>query len=91
MEQLIEPASATSEMICRQDQTTSDKIAQKLGAVFAYLDDMLANRSPRQSEIWETNAGKRWDTADLFFLISAFERGLSIEEVGGFLRRPAIR
>jgi hypothetical protein len=47
---------------------------------------MLANR---QSEIWETNAGKHWDTADLFFLISAVERGLSIEEVAGFLRRPA--
>jgi hypothetical protein len=61
----------------------------KAGAVFAYPDDMLANRSFRQSEIWETNAGKRWDTADLFFLVSAFERGLSIEEVGGFLRRPA--
>jgi hypothetical protein len=25
----------------------------------------------------------------LFFLISAVERGLSIEEVAGFLRRPA--
>jgi hypothetical protein len=47
---------------------------------------MLTNR---QSKIWETNAGKHWDTADLFFLISAVERGLSIEEVAGFLRRPA--
>jgi hypothetical protein len=49
---------------------------------------MLANQPRRQSEIWETNAGKHWDTADLFFLISAVERGLSIEEVAGFLRRP---
>jgi hypothetical protein len=37
----------------------------------------------------ETNAGKRWDPADLFFLISAVDRGLSIEEVAGFLQRPA--
>jgi hypothetical protein len=44
---------------------------------------------PRQSENWETNAGKRWDPADLFFLISAVNRGLSIEEVAGFLQRPA--
>jgi hypothetical protein len=59
------------------------------GAVFAYLDGMLASRPPRESENWETNAGKRWDPADLFFLISAVDRGLSIEEVAGFLQRPA--
>ena len=50
---------------------------------------MLANRSRRLNENWKTNAGKPWDSADLFFLISAVERGLSIEEVAGFLRRPA--
>ena len=55
----------------------------------AYLIAMLANRSHRQHETWKINAGKPWDTADLFFLISAVERGLSIEEVAGFLRRPA--
>jgi hypothetical protein len=75
--------------VCRQDQATSDKIVQKQGAVLAYLDCMLANRSPRQSENWETNAGNRWDPADLLFLISAVDRGLSIEEVAGFLQRPA--
>jgi hypothetical protein len=59
------------------------------GAVFAYLDGMLASRPPRESENWETKAGKRWDPADMFFLISAVDRGLSIEEVAGFLQRPA--
>jgi hypothetical protein len=49
---------------------------------------MIANRSRRQNEAWKTNAGEPWDTADLFFLICAVERGLSIEEVAGFLRRP---
>jgi hypothetical protein len=50
---------------------------------------MLANRSRCLNEICETNVGTPWDSADLFFLISAVERGLSIEEVAGFLRRPA--
>jgi hypothetical protein len=59
------------------------------GAVVAYLYGMLASRPPRRNENWETNAGKRWDPADLFFLISAIDRGLSIEEVAGFLQRPA--
>jgi hypothetical protein len=76
-------------VVCRQDHTTSDKIVQTQGTVFAHLDGMLATRPPRQSENWETNAGKRWDTADLFFLISAVDRGLSIEQVAGFLQRPA--
>jgi hypothetical protein len=50
---------------------------------------MLADRSRRHTAAPETNAGKPWDSADLFFLISGVERGLSIEEVAGFLRRPA--
>jgi hypothetical protein len=66
-----------------------DKIIQTQGSVFAYIDGMLASRPPRESENWETKAGKRWDPADMFFLISAVDRGLSIEEVAGFLQRPA--
>jgi len=50
---------------------------------------MIANYSRRQTETWETNAGKPWDTRDLFFLVSAVERGMTVEEVAGFLRRPA--
>jgi hypothetical protein len=50
---------------------------------------MFADRSRRHTAAPETNAGKPWDSADLFFLISGVERGLSIEEVAGFLRRPA--
>ena len=49
---------------------------------------MIANYSRRQTETWETNAGKPWDTRDLFFLVSAVERGMTVEEVAGFLRRP---
>jgi hypothetical protein len=50
---------------------------------------MFANRSRRHTAAPETNVGKAWDTRDLFFLISAVERGMSVEEVAGFLRRPA--
>jgi hypothetical protein len=54
-----------------------------------YLTAMLSNCSRRVTEILETNAGKPWDTRDLFFLVSAVERGMTVEEVAGFLRRPA--
>ena len=51
---------------------------------------MFANRSRRRAETLGTNADKPWDTHDLFFLMSAVERGMNVEEVAGFLRRPAI-
>jgi hypothetical protein len=45
--------------------------------------------SADHSSQFPASAGKSWDTADLFFLMSAVERGMSVEEVAGFLRRPA--
>jgi hypothetical protein len=50
---------------------------------------MLANRSRRCVEPRETNEGAPWDPADLFFLVASIERGMTIQEVAGFLRRPA--
>jgi len=50
---------------------------------------MFTNRSRRHTEMSETNAGKPWDSRDLFFIVSAVERGMTVEEVAGFLRRPA--
>jgi len=50
---------------------------------------MFTNRSRRHTEMSETNAAKPWDSRDLFFIVSAVERGMTVEEVAGFLRRPA--
>ena len=74
----------------KQDWTNWDKIAQKLQYHRAYLVGMIpANRSRRQPEPREANAGKPWDPPDLFFLMASVERGMTIQEVAGFLRRPA--
>ena len=43
-----------------------------------------ANRSRRQPEPREANAGKPWDPPDLFFLMASVERGMTIQEVAGF-------
>jgi hypothetical protein len=77
----------TGELAARSNNFGQDR--SKTAARSAYLIVMFANRSRHLNETWTTDAGKPWDTADLFFLISAVERGLSIEEVGGFLRRRA--
>jgi hypothetical protein len=50
---------------------------------------MLTNRPHRRAEISETNAGKPWDGPDLFFVVSGIRRGIAIDRLAGFLRRPA--
>jgi hypothetical protein len=72
-----------------QDLITWDKLPQKPQPVSAYVMGMLANRSRRCIEPRETNAGTPWDPADLVFLVASIERGMTIEEVAGFLSRPA--
>jgi hypothetical protein len=41
---------------------------------------MLPNRA---------DMGKQWARADLFFLKDSLERGMSLAEIAGFLRRTA--
>ena len=50
---------------------------------------MLTNRPRRRAELSESNAGKPWDAPDLFFLVSGVQRGIAVDKVAGFLRRPA--
>jgi hypothetical protein len=49
---------------------------------------MVTNRSRCRIDTLDPNAGMPWDRADLFFLAAAVERGMTVEEVAGFLRRP---
>ena len=42
------------------------------------------SRSPN-----ETDMGKPWERADLFFLKDSLERGMSLAEIAGFLGRTA--
>ena len=37
--------------------------------------------------VTENHSGKSWEKADLFFLIDALARGMSIAEVAAFLNR----
>jgi len=42
----------------------------------------MISRSPNG-----TDRGKAWERADLFFLKDSLERGMSLAEIAGFLRR----
>jgi hypothetical protein len=47
------------------------------------------SRSNRIHDVLSLQVRKHWARADLFFLKDSLERGMSLAEVAGFLRRTA--
>jgi hypothetical protein len=47
------------------------------------------SRSNRIKNVLSLQVGKPWARADLFFLKDSLERGMSLAEIAGFLRRTA--
>jgi hypothetical protein len=47
------------------------------------------SRLDRRKNVPSLQVGKPWAKADLFFLKDSLERGMSLAEIAGFLRRTA--
>ena len=49
----------------------------------------IISRSNRTKNVLSPQMGKPWARADLFFLKDSLQRGMSLVEIAGFLRRTA--
>jgi hypothetical protein len=71
---------------------SSSSFASVRSTCFQQARELFMNevsRSNRIDDVLSLQVRKHWARADLFFLKDSLERGMSLSEVAGFLRRTA--